>query len=234
MWEWNSATRHHLCPEDGERVYCRTSQRVCSSGQASRGPRVRDGRVSATVVHNRVERGERRGAKGGVSEDKMLEREVMVRTTLIYNHYLRSLCLPLSVLAFLWERLTNEGGTLPHARQKAQPGLWFEPQTWTGANLQHDSLQSTSLRSVYVWRRDGAFMCVLVFSPHQPHSPPLRSQMKTAGTDVTTAWWWFRPGCASTPTTRPPAVPHVPRVLSVPRGTDQPIADSPGVREVKD
>lgn len=77
MWEWNSATRHHLCPEDWEWFYCRTSQRVRSSRQACRGAGVWDGRLSATVVHNRVERGERRGAKGGGTEDKMFEREMM-------------------------------------------------------------------------------------------------------------------------------------------------------------
>lgn len=59
--------------------------------------------------------------------------------------------LPLfSVLALLWKGLTNEGGTVSDARQKAQPRLWYEAQTWTGANLQHNTLQSTSLRLVCV------------------------------------------------------------------------------------
>lgn len=61
MWKWNSAPRHHLCPEDGEWFYSRTSQWVCTSGQACCCPGVRDGRVSATVVHDRVERSKRQG-----------------------------------------------------------------------------------------------------------------------------------------------------------------------------
>lgn len=82
-----------------------------------------------------------------------------------------------------------------------------------------------------VWRLWQWIHVCLGLSARQPLSPPLCSQMKTAGTDVTTVWWWFRPGCVSTPTTRLPAVPRVPRVLSVPRGTDQPFTDSPGVQE---
>lgn len=61
MWKWNSATRYHLCPEDGEWFYSCTSQWVRTSGQACCGPGVWDGRVPAAVVHDRVERSKRRG-----------------------------------------------------------------------------------------------------------------------------------------------------------------------------
>ena len=79
--------------------------------------------------------------------------------------------LPLfSVLTLLWKGLTNEGGTVSDASQKTQPRLWFEAQTWTGANLQHNTLQSTSLRlvCVSVWRCT-VHVCLGV-APYQPLS----------------------------------------------------------------
>lgn len=139
-----------------------------------------------------------------------------------------------SVLTFMWEGLTNEGGSMSDARQEAQPRMWSQHQTWTGANLQHNTLQPTSLRLVCVCWLHMTFVCDLVCLPaNLIISRPLCRQMKTAGTDVITVWWWCRPDCVSTPTTRRPAVPPAPRVLSEPKGIDQPITGSPCRQKVK-
>ncbi len=92
MWEWNPATRHHLRAEVGEWLCCRTSQWVCTSGQACRGARVWDGRVSATVVHNRVERGERRGERKRVQRNDVTDQTGQVNSKL-WLCFLSSLCL---------------------------------------------------------------------------------------------------------------------------------------------
>lgn len=65
-------------------------------------------------------------------------------------------------------------------------------------------------------------LCVLVVLPSDVDFLPSRCvQIKTAGTDGITAWWWCRPECACTPTTKPPAAPPAHRALSGPRDNEQ-------------
>lgn len=73
------------------------------------------------------------------------------------------------MLTFLWKRITDEGGTVSNTRQKAQPRMWFWNQTWTGTNLQHNTLQSTSLRLVCVFDVNN-IICVY-FRPLSCSSP---------------------------------------------------------------
>lgn len=152
----------------------------------------------------------------------------------ICGDYIYTVGLPaflFSVLKVLWKGLTDEGSSMSNTREEAQPWMRLQHQTSPGTNLQHNTLQPTSLRSVRVSTK---LWSSVFWSPCQPLCPSVCSQMKTAETYVNSVSWWCKPDSASTPTTRKSAVPPVFRVLSVPRDTDQPMADSPCAQVVED
>lgn len=64
------------------------------------------------------------------------------------------------MLTFLWERFTDEGGAVSNTRQKAQLRMWSWHQTSTWANLQHNTLQSPSVRCVSELLK-AQFVCIL-------------------------------------------------------------------------
>lgn len=70
--------------------------------------------MSATVVHHRVERGERRKEKG----------KAQLKKTQTLPSRLFTLSLPVfPVLPVLWKRPPDEGGALSDSREEAQPRL---------------------------------------------------------------------------------------------------------------
>lgn len=102
-------------------------------------------------------------------EMKGQRREIFKKSEICGN-YIYNVGLPaflFSVLKVLWKGLTDEGGSMSNTREEAQLWMRLQHQTSPGTNLQHNTLQPTSLRSVHVSTK---LWSSVFWSPCQPLS----------------------------------------------------------------